>query len=241
MVNIDPRRSLARLAAAVMAADARVTTSEIAAVSELVRLGLGTLETATREELALAAKDPIDVDAACAALLAVYPEGGETILAALADIAASDGELDPREIALLGRIGDALGVVPSVVAHVVRSAAAAAGASVLREVRAQGERPRTPKDEPAAVPAVSTTEAPPSSVVSGAVSEASLAAAYAVLGLEPGTAAAAVEDAYRAVIERYQPVKVLDLGPEFAVLAVRRLATATAAYVAINEAGAARS
>jgi hypothetical protein len=42
-----------------------------------------------------------------------------------------------------------------------------------------------------------------------------------------------VDAAYRAVIERYQPIKVIDLGPEFAVLAVRRLAAATAAFTVL--------
>ncbi|MCC6765679.1 MAG: TerB family tellurite resistance protein [Deltaproteobacteria bacterium] len=233
---VDPRRSIARLAAAVMAADARVTSAEIAAAAGLVRLGLGALEPATRDELARAVDGPIDVGAACAVLLDAYPDGGGTILAALADIAASDGELDPREVALLGRIGDALDVAPAIVAHVVRTAAAVTGASVLAEPR--GEAAPRPvaaawaETSPAA--ASETAGAPP------APTSDPLATAYAALGLAPGASAAVVEDAYRAVIERYQPIKVLDLGSEFAVLAVRRLAAATAAFTAIGKARGSR-
>ena len=228
----DPRRSIARLAAAVMAADARVTTSEIAAVAALVRLGLGSLETATREELARAAHERLDVEPACAALVAAYPDAGGTILAALADIAVSDGELDPREVALLGRIGEALAVEPSIVAHVVRAAAADAGVALPT-----GEVPSVAPAPPpqAAAPAESPAAAPVPSGPDGVP----LAPAYALLGLAPGASPAAVEQAYRVVLERYQPLKVLDLGPEFAVLAVRRLAAATAAFTAIVEAGGA--
>ena len=222
-MDTDPRRSIARLAAAVMAADARVTTSELAAVGALVRLGLGSLEAPTREELAHAAHAPLDVEPACAALAAAYPEAGGTILAALADIALSDGDLDPREVAILGRIGDALGVPPAVVAHLVRAAAAEAGVALPT-----GE---APPPSPAGPPA-----SPPPAEAATAVSEPAsgqLVPAYALLGLEPGAPPAAVEQAYRAALERYQPLKVLDLGPEFAVLAVRRLTAATAAYTAI--------
>ncbi|MCC6849667.1 MAG: TerB family tellurite resistance protein [Deltaproteobacteria bacterium] len=235
-LDLDPRRAIARLAAAVMVADARVPSSELSAVAGLTRLGLGTLESATHGELARAVDEPIDVGAACAVLLDAYPDAGGTILAALADIAAGDGELDPREVAVLGRIGDALDVAPAIVAHVVRTAAAAAGASVLREPRREAERPpaeETPADaSPAA--ALEPGGAPPTATPDP------LATAYAALGLAPGAPAAVVEDAYRAVIERYQPIKVLDLGPEFAVLAVRRLAAATAAFSAIGKARASR-
>lgn len=229
----DPRRSIARLAAAVMAADARVTTSEIAAVASLVRLGLGSLEAATREELGRAAREPLDVEPACAALVAAYPDAGGTILSALADIAVSDGELDPREVALLGRIGEALAVEPGVVAHVVRAAAADAGVSLPT-----GEAPRVEPAAPAAPPRpVASAPAPAAAPAPPAPDGVPLAPAYALLGLAPGASPAAVEAAYRAVLERYQPLKVLDLGLEFAVLAVRRLAAATAAFTAIVEAG----
>ena len=46
-----------------------------------------------------------------------------------------------------------------------------------------------------------------------------------------------MESAYRAVVERYQPAKVIDLGPEFAVLAVNRLAAATEAFTELSGGG----
>ena len=46
---------------------------------------------------------------------------------------------------------------------------------------------------------------------------------------EPGSREALVA-AYRRAIERYNPEKVIHLGPEYAVLAVRRLARATEAF-----------
>lgn len=213
-----------------MASDARVTSSEIAAVAALVRLGLGSLEAITREELARAAEAPLDVVPACAALVAAYPDAGGTILAALADLAVSDGELDPREVALLGRIGDALDVAPSIVAHVVRAAAAEAGVPLPTGEPPQPE-PATRRSAPSVAAASAASVAAP---VPAALDEA-----YAILGLDPGAPPAAVEQAYRAQLERYQPLKVLDLGPEFAVLAVRRLAAATAAFTAISEVGTA--
>ncbi len=217
-MDLDPRRSIARLAAAVMAADARVTTSELAAVTKLVRLGLGSLEGPTREELARCVHEPIDVAPACAALIEAYPDAGPTILAALAEIAASDGQLDPRELALLASIGEALGVPPPVVHHLVEAAAVAAGAALPSDAG--------PPAAAAAPPAPPTRPSTPP--------PAAVAAAYAALGLEPGASPTAVERAYRVAIERYQPIKVVDLGPEFAVLAVRRLAAATAAFAALN-------
>jgi DnaJ-domain-containing protein 1 len=61
-------------------------------------------------------------------------------------------------------------------------------------------------------------------------STAALARASARLGIEPGADADSIDEAYRRIIARYDPTRVLPLGPEFAALAVRRLADATAAY-----------
>jgi DnaJ-domain-containing protein 1 len=54
--------------------------------------------------------------------------------------------------------------------------------------------------------------------------------AYALLGVRPGASRAELENAYRAALERYNPNKVIDLGTEFASLAVQKLAQATAAF-----------
>ena len=215
-MEIDPRRSIARLAAAVMAADAHVTTTEIASLAGLVRLGLGNLEDLTREELLRASRETIDVGAACGELVARYPDAGATILAALAEIGASDGELDPREMALLARIAEELRVPAGIVPEIVR--AVAGDCSMGRG--AAPPAPPTPSATPREGEARRTPTPP-------------LAAAYAILGVEPSASRDAVDAAYRRLVERYQPAQVIDLGPEFAVLAVRRLAAATAAYTAV--------
>jgi len=232
-----------------MAADGRIARSELLSLHGLVHLGFGSLEELTREELVNSAEAPIDVGTACRELVGVYPDAGPTVLAALVAIAVSDGELDPREIALLAGIGEALRVPPPVVNEIVRTAAArldvdgggARGLDVEHIQSAERQPHReTIQDENEAVKR--PTAAPPGAVESTArpygstrpaADVAPLANAYALLGLEPGASPAAVEAAYRAVIERYQPSKVIDLGVEFAVLAVRRLAAATAAFTTL--------
>lgn len=56
-----------------------------------------------------------------------------------------------------------------------------------------------------------------------------LAHAFALLGVRPGASRVELENAYRAALERYNPNKAIDLGTEFASLAVQKLAQATAA------------
>jgi uncharacterized tellurite resistance protein B-like protein len=218
-MNDDPRIAIARLAAALMVADARVTSTELAALAGLERLGLGSLEAATREALIEAAEAPIDVSATCAALSAIGPDAGALVLAVLADIVTSDGVIDPREGELLAQIGLYLRVPGRERGEIIHGAATRNAAAAERTGHAI---PVRPDDE-----AVERAAAPPRTP--GVPSDA-LAGAYAVLGLQVGAPLAAVESAYRAIVERYQPAKVIDLGPEFAVLAVRRLAAATAAF-----------
>jgi DnaJ-domain-containing protein 1 len=214
--ELDPRRAVARLAAAVLTADAEVTATEVAALAGLVRLGLGSLEALAREELVRASEEPIDVGAACAAIVSRHPEAATTVLAALAEIAASDGAVDPRELALLARIGNELRLPPAMARHVVRTVAGARTA-------ADGESVPAPDREPARPPDRGPRAGAPSP----------LAAAYAILGVEPDAPRSVIDEAYRVLVQRYQPAQVIALGPEFAVLAVRRLATATAAYCAL--------
>ena len=76
----------------------------------------------------------------------------------------------------------------------------------------------------------------------GAAGADSLARAYTLLGVRPGASRVELENAYRAVLERYDPNKVIDLGTEFASLAVHKLAQATAAFeFALAAAGTARA
>lgn len=217
----DPRIAVARLAAALMVTDARITAAEIAAVAGLERLGLGSLEAATRTALMEAAEAPIDVHAACGALGDIGPEAGALVLAVLTDIVISDGTIDPREGKLLATISALLHVPSEVSAEILHRAAAQNAAAAeqrahripVRQAAAEAERPAAP---------------PPAATASDPAARRS--GAYAVLGIPPGASSAAVESAYRTIVERYQPAKVIELGPEFAVLAVNRLAAATAAF-----------
>jgi len=65
-----------------------------------------------------------------------------------------------------------------------------------------------------------------------------LAHAFAPLGVRPGASRVEFENAYRAALERYNPNKVIDLGTEFASLAVQKLAQATAFEFALAAAAA---
>ena len=70
----DTRRLLAQLAVAVIAADGRVTSSELEAVARLDDLGLGGLSTLVEEELRAAAQRRIDLGATCRLLRERVPE-----------------------------------------------------------------------------------------------------------------------------------------------------------------------
>jgi DnaJ-domain-containing protein 1 len=203
MNDRDLGRSIARLAVAVMLADGRMTTAEVAALGGLDALGLGPLGTVAREEIERAVREPIDVRATCAALPRLDGNAAALLLDALAQVAASDRLLAPRERDVFETIARHLGVGPAGAAHVL--ARAVAGASE-GERDAAGPHP----DAPAADPA--------------------LRGALRVLGLEPGAGRARIEAAFLDLVQRYDPAKVADLGPEFAALAVRRLAKIADAY-----------
>ena len=61
-----------------------------------------------------------------------------------------------------------------------------------------------------------------------------------LLGVAPNSSLQRAEEAYAALVRRYNSAAVLELGPEFAVLAVQRLSEATAAFVAVRDRLAAR-
>jgi hypothetical protein len=56
-----------------------------------------------------------------------------------------------------------------------------------------------------------------------------------MLGVGPHATREDVDAAYLRLVSFYDPAKVMDLGPEFVVLSVRRLGQATTAYqIAVN-------
>jgi uncharacterized tellurite resistance protein B-like protein len=116
-----PRRLIARLAVAVMAADRDVTPTELAALeglalrelpalARLERLGLGALAGYAFEEVRRLEREPVDVVAVCRALRGAAPEAGPAVLAALVEVAAVDGPLGGAEIEVLHTVAARLGV-----------------------------------------------------------------------------------------------------------------------------------
>jgi uncharacterized tellurite resistance protein B-like protein len=201
-------RLIARLAVAVIAADGRITPAEVAALGRLDALGLGPLSALAREEIERAVQQPIDVEATCAELPRLGEEAAALLLTVLAEIAASDRVLAPRERDVFEAVAGHLGVAPSAAAHILEAAISAVGAA-----------------EPEGAP-------PPVRAEAGTPADPSRQRALRVLGLEPGAGRSRIDATYLDLVQRYDPARVADLGPEFAVLAVRRLAAITDAYEA---------
>jgi DnaJ-domain-containing protein 1 len=210
----DPRRLVARLAVAVMAADRRVGPTELAAleglgvrempaIARLDRLGLGALSTLAFEEARRTASRPPQLDDACASLRATLPNAIPGVLAALTEIAASDGPLVPAETRVLGAIAKRLGMPTNEARLLFATTVAAELAPGEADLTIGRSRP---------------------------VSSVALAQARRVLGVQAGARVDTIEAAYRRLVERYNPAKVAALGGDFAALAVRKLAGITDAY-----------
>jgi uncharacterized tellurite resistance protein B-like protein len=241
-----PRRIFARLAVAVMAADGHITASELDTLDRLQYLGLGPLSAIAREEIHYAMYEPIDLRLTCSVLQPVSPPVAATILSALGEVAASDGTISVPELHVLRSIATLLGVPATETAEILTAAANAHGFAAPDEksprtgsgARALGpgaagsgaDRPAVP-DGNATRPVVVSA---PSARLRPAADSPALAAergrAFAFLGVTPGASRSDLEAAYRVLVERYDPLKVLDLGSEFAALAVRRLGEATRAF-----------
>jgi DnaJ-domain-containing protein 1 len=169
-------------------------------------------------------RSPVNLAGTCAALAGIGPNAGAILVAALAEIAASDREVIPREIEALRFIGASLGVDELTVAHIIEASVRANIASI------DGARREVPPTAPPEHRMASRGAAPASTRES--VPE--LDRAYRILGVRPDSDVAAVNAAYLGLVERYNPAKLAGLGAEFAVLAVRRLADATAAFERIR-------
>jgi DnaJ-domain-containing protein 1 len=200
-------RLIARLAAAVIAADHRITSSELASSERLDRLNLGALGGILRDEIERAVHAPIDVAATCAALPRLGDDGAALVLTALADLVASDRVVALRERDVFFTIARDLGVAPAQAARILDAAI-------------------SPDGRPETVPTPSFEGRPEAAPFSGH-------GAFLVLGLEPGASRSRIETTYREALEHYDPLRMArELGPDFAALAVRRLAKITDAYEA---------
>ena len=200
----DLPRLVAQLAAAVILADGRVTADEMDELGLLDELGLGTLSGLAEEEMRSALQRPIDVRAACRLLREQLPDAAPTILAALASIAASDEDLSEAELEVLAEVASDLGLASVETERILDA--------VFRLAEPATAAPVPP--QPAAHPSL----------------DPQLDRALLVLGLDTLARRADLDQSYRRLIERYDPAKVIDLGPDFAAVAVRKLAEVTDAY-----------
>ena len=227
IVEQDPRRAVARLAVAVMAADGRITSPEIAALERLDGLGLGSLGQLIEEELERATHEAIDVRSACAALAGASREAAHTLLAVLADIATCDRVLAGRERETYDGIARLLGVPERESAHILAAAAErpGAGTPVAPAGRRETAAPGVAAEGMAAAP-----RRPAAGGADGEDAAALLARAQRVLGVGPEASREEIDAAYVAAASRYNPVAVSAMGADFVALAVRRLADATAAW-----------
>ena len=211
----DIRRLIARLAVAVMAADKRITTPEIGALGRLDDLGLGPLGDVMREEIERAAHEPIDVAATCISLPTLTDEAVDLLLGALAELAACDRLLAPREREVFHLVAGHLGLDAAAAARMLEDARSAA---YMLEDALSDRATGAPKAAPSPSPDDDEGAAAP------------LRRALGVLGLEASAGRSRIDAAFLDRVQRYNPAKVGELGPEFAALAVRRLAAITDAY-----------
>jgi hypothetical protein len=197
------RGAIARLVAAMMVADRRLSTEEIDEAARLDGIGLGPLSPLVQDELQRATRAPIEIDDACVALSGTGPALVGTVLSVLAGVAASDGAIDADESRLFAAVATRLG----------------AGPCDIRDYVASDETPREVESTGSAVPPV------PSAAADDVGGEALHA-----FGLGRTATRAQIDAAYLDVVERYDPVKVAPLGPEFVLLAVQKLAGLSELY-----------
>ncbi|MCX8073149.1 MAG: TerB family tellurite resistance protein [Candidatus Binatia bacterium] len=223
---MDPAAALARLAMAVMVADGRITSEELATAAVLDELGLGPMRPRLLAELEQTRSGRLELEPAIAALAALSPRARAVIFEVLAELAAADGDLSQTEAALLDRLAARWDLEPATSSKIppppLRSEdkpSEEAGVKVpIRTSEAEARSSSTM--ESGAAPTRFGDGLPPE-----------LVRALEVLGLPPDASPAAVDEAFRALVHRYDPAHVIDLGPEFAVLAIRRLGQIADAYL----------
>lgn len=216
----DGRRMIARLAVATMLADGRVTGREVAALGVLDELGLGRFEPLVREELERSETQAIDLAETCVPLRGISADAAALIVGSLVEVAAADRQVSDAERRTLQTIAAHLGVPVQRTQRLIEAAAA----------RRSPASPFTP--QPDAESERPAPDAPPRLAVEPGLPREGLQA-FARLGLEPTRDRARVDAAYLGLVDRFDPARVANLGPEFVVLAVRKLDEVTAAYESI--------
>lgn len=226
-LTLDPASALARLAAGIIAADGRVSAAELVSADVLDQLGLGPIRQRLLAELERARTEGLDLEPAVAAMSHLSPRARAVIFEVLAELAAADGELSDQEALLLDRLATRWDLeVPT-----SRRTPSAATPEAQPRPRGQGVRvPIATEDRSGAAGEPEAEQALAAPAGDGLSPE--VESALAVLGLPPDASPAAVDEAFRALVHRYDPAHVIDLGPEFALLAIRRLNRIADAYVA---------
>lgn len=208
----DPRQLVARLAAAVMIADGRVSATEAAAVQRLEELGFGPLRPLVQSEIERATHQPIDLAATVSEFGDVAPEFAALIVSGLAHIATSDHDLADRELDVLTFIADGLGLDDADSAQIIRAEASAIEArrrSGAGATPCAGAHPSVP---PTATTATALPAAAPNDA-DRAAARPDVNWAFRVLGLAPTDSAEQADAAYAALVRRFNPASVLELGP----------------------------
>lgn len=219
--TLDPATALARLAGGVIVADGRVSAAELASAEVLDHLGLGPMRQRLLAELERTREGLLELEPAIVTVAQLSPRARAVVFEVLTELAAADGELNENEAALLDRLATRWDLEAPTRTRAKAEGAPAAARAVRVPVEVQ--EPAPPGSEPAA-PRTASPRA------GDGLSPEALQA-LAVLGLPPDASPAAVEEAFRALVHRYDPAHVIDLGPEFAILAIRRLSRIADAYL----------
>ncbi len=230
----DTRRIIADLVVAVITADGKVTRSEMETVARLRGLGLGDLTPFVSESLERAAREPLDPEKSADELGAPGGDAGAIIVSAMAEVAAADGILAGAEVDVIRVVARRLGLTDTDCDRVIQATIAGHGARATRDL-SEHAKPRAQATASGAAPQPSRPAAPPSPQPAATTPRHSTASEHAahVLGVSAGCSRQDLQAAYRRAVELYDPLRVVDLGPEFAVLAVRRLQVATDAFEAL--------
>ena len=225
--DTDPRRMIARLAVAVLVADGRITNDEIDALELLDGLGLGPVSYQAADEIHRAEHQPIDLAETCRPLAHASPQAIATVLATLAELAASDGEISQNELDVLEAVARHLNFDPEQLTHIVETAPLAPGAHLDRR-----PEPIHPLHLDTLGAGTAPAHAAPPAARHGAEN------ALRILGLAAGAGREQIDAAYLELVDRYNPGHVVALGPEFVVLATRKLNVITNAYeIAVSRIG----
>ena len=110
-------RLIARLAAAVIAADRRISSPELERLD-----GPGAFGALVRDEIERVSREPVDVAATCAALPPLGEDAATLVLTALAELVASDRVVALRERDAFRAIAGHLGIRPAPATRILEAA-----------------------------------------------------------------------------------------------------------------------